>query len=343
MRLIIDVMSGDAPCEEAVKGAFQALDKLSVDITLVGDKDEILSAVEKLGRKESEIKIEHAESVITMEDDYLSVIKSKKDSSMSKGLSLLRDGEGDAFISSGNTGALVTGATLILRRIKGVRAACIAATIPIGKPMLLVDSGANVEPDAESMHQFAAMGAIYMKNMFEIDSPTVALINNGTEKTKGNKLARETWELLENDENINFIGNIEGRDVVNSVCDVLVADGYTGNIILKMVEGFGKFMSKTLKGMLFKNFKTKFAALFLASEAKKLKKSMDYTEYGGAPLLGVAKPVIKAHGNSNAKAMFSACRQAKAFVETGICGEIGEIAENWRRNKKSEEQVNAEE
>ncbi len=340
MRLIIDTMSGDASPIEAVRGAFMALDNLSCEITLVGREEEIKSAVCELGRREDEVRIVHADSVVTMEDDYLVVIKSKKDSSMSRGLGLLRDGEGDAFISTGNTGALVAGASLILRRIKGVRAACIGALIPIGKPMLLVDAGANVEPSADSMYQFAVMGSIYMKNMMKLESPAVGLINNGTEETKGTALVREAYSLLSSASDINFIGNVEGRDVVNSVCDVLVADGYTGNVILKMVEGFGKFMSKTLKGLLFKNLKTKIAALFLSKEAKALKRSMDYTEYGGAPLLGVSKPVIKAHGNSGAKALYSACRQAISFVNTGVVEEICTRAEGWRRNKAEAPETN---
>jgi len=176
-----------------------------------------------------------------------------------------------------------------------------------------------------------------MENMFGLKSPRVALINNGTEETKGNDLARETYGLLKECPDVNFIGNIEGRDVVNSVCDVLVADGYTGNIILKLVEGFGKFMSKTLKSMFKKNFKTIIGALFLKSEAKALKKSMDYTEYGGAPLLGISAPVIKAHGNSGEKGVFSACRQAKTFVETGIIDEIAALGAKMREEKRGTE------
>lgn len=337
MRLIIDVMSGDAEPLEAVKGAFRALDELSCDITLVGDEESIKSAIKEISRQENEVKIVHAETVVTMEDDYLVVIKSKKNSSMSIGLTLLRDGEGDAFISTGNTGALVAGATLILRKIKGVKAACIGAVLPLDNPVLLVDSGANVEPDAKSMHQFASMGEIYARNMLGLENPRVGLINNGAEHTKGNTLARETYAILSEDKSTNFVGNIEGRDIVDRVCDVLVADGYTGNIILKLVEGFGRYMSKTLKGLFFKNLKTKIGALFLAGEAKAIKKKMDYTEYGGAPLLGVAKPVIKAHGNSNAKALFSACRQAIAVVETGVVEEISEKAEQWRAVRKEAE------
>ena len=337
MRLIIDVMSGDAHPGEAIRGAFMAKDRLGCDVTLVGNEQLIRSSIDEMGRKEDEVKIVHAPTVVTMEDDYLVVIKSKKDSSMSTGLTLLRDGEGDAFISTGNTGALVAGATLILRKIKGVKAACIGAVIPLKKPFLLVDSGANVEPDAKSMHQFAVMGKVYASKMLELENPRIALMNNGTEHTKGNTLARETYALLQADDKINFVGNVEGRDIVEDKLDVLVCDGFTGNIVLKMVEGFGKFMSSTLKGILFKNLKTKIGALFIAKEASELRKSMDYTEYGGAPLLGISKPVVKAHGNSEAKALFSACRQAVAFSKTGVVEEIEEIAASWRNNRKEAE------
>lgn len=330
MRLIVDVMSGDAEAKEAVKGALRAKKELQVDITLVGKEEIIREALDG----EEGVKIVNADSVVTMEDDYLVVIKSKKDSSMSVGLTLLKNGEGDAFISTGNTGALVAGASLIVRRLKGIKAAAIGAVLPLGAPMLLIDAGANVSPNADSMKQFAVMGSIYMEKMFGIDHPRVALINNGTEETKGNDLARETFGLLKDSEEINFIGNIEGRDIVNSACDVLVADGYAGNIILKLAEGFGKFMSKTLKSMFKKNLKTLIGALFLKGEAKKLKKSMDYTEYGGAPLLGVGAPVIKAHGNSGEKGVFSACRQAKIFVETGVIKDIEAAALKMREEKK---------
>lgn len=337
MRLIIDVMSGDAQAAEAVKGAVKARRELNVDITLVGDEKVIKEALDQLSvSPDDSLKVVHAPTVVTMEDNYMVVIKGKKDSSMSIGLELLKNGEGDAFISTGNTGALVTGASLIVKRVKGIKAAAIGAVIPLGDPMLLIDAGANVAPNAETMEQFALMGSLYMENMFGIKSPRVALINNGTEETKGNDLARETYALLKARDDLNFVGNIEGRDVVNSVCDVLVADGYTGNIILKLVEGFGKFMSKTLKSMFKKNFKTIIGALFLKSEAMALKKSMDYTEYGGAPLLGISAPVIKAHGNSGEKGVFSACRQAKTFVETDLVKDIAELGEKLRAAKRGE-------
>ncbi len=337
MRLIIDVMSGDAAPIEAVRGAYKALRELNVDITLTGREEDILKSISEIGENSEDVKIVNADSVVTMNDDYLVVIKSKKNSSMSVGLTLLRDGEGDAFISTGNTGALVAGSSLILRRIKGVKSACIATLLPLGTPKLLIDSGANVEPDSKTMYQSAVMGEIYIKKMLGIEKPRVALLNNGTEPTKGRALIRDTYDLLSKSEDVNFIGNIEGRDIVEDSCDVIVADGYTGNIILKAAEGFGKFMSSTLKSILFKNARTKIGALFISKEAKNLKKSMDYTEYGGAPLLGVSRPVIKAHGNSGEKALFSACRQAVTIAETGIIEEIAEKAQMWRKNVRETE------
>ena len=337
MDIIIDAMGGDNAPGEIVKGAVQASRKYQSKLILVGDKPKIEQCLKEEKTDARILDIVHTETVITMEDDPLVVVRSKKDSSMSVGLNLLKAGEGDAFISTGNTGALVAGASLIVRKAKGIKAAAIGAVIPLGAPMLLIDAGANVAPNAETMKQFALMGSIYMENMFGLKSPRVALINNGTEETKGNDLARETYGLLKECPDVNFIGNIEGRDVVNSVCDVLVADGYTGNIILKLVEGFGKFMSKTLKSMFKKNFKTIIGALFLKSEANALKKSMDYTEYGGAPLLGISAPVIKAHGNSGEKGVFSACRQAKTFVETGIIDEIAALGAKMREEKRGTE------
>ena len=268
------------------------------------------------------IEIHHSEGVITMEDNPICVIKSKKESSMAKAFTLLRDGEGDAVVSAGNTGAILTGASLILKKIKGIKRAAIGAIIPLDKPMLLLDSGANTDNQPEYLQQFAVMGYIYMKNIFGMESPKVGLVNNGAEETKGTEAYVKAYEMLKNTDNINFIGNIEGRDIPNGVCDVLVADGFTGNIILKLCEGFGSYMSRTLKGIFKKSIITKLGALMVMPQVKALKKQLDHTEYGGAPLLGVSAPVIKAHGSSNAKAFKNAVKQAKVFAETGVTQEI---------------------
>lgn len=322
MKIIVDAMSGDNAPVEIIKGAVLAREEYGVDIILVGNTDVIKNVIKENALSEDGIEICHADDVITMEDNPISIIKSKKNSSLGKAFTLLRDGEGDAVVSAGNTGAILTGASLILKRIKGIKRAAIGAIIPLEKPMLLLDSGANTDNQPEYLQQFAVMGYIYMKNIFGIDNPKVALINNGAEETKGTEAYVKAYSLLKETEGINFIGNIEGRDIPNGVCDVIVADGFTGNIILKLCEGFGSYMSHTLKDMFKESLVTKLGAVMVMPQVKALKKKLDHTEYGGAPLLGVSAPVIKAHGSSNAKAFKNAVRQAKTFAETGITNEI---------------------
>lgn len=322
MKIIVDAMSGDNAPVEIIKGAVLAREEYGVDIILVGNTDVIKNVIKENALSEDGIEICHADDVITMEDNPISIIKSKKNSSLGKAFTLLRDGEGDAVVSAGNTGAILTGASLILKRIKGIKRAAIGAIIPLEKPMLLLDSGANTDNQPEYLQQFAVMGYIYMKNIFGIDNPKVALINNGAEETKGTETYVKAYSLLKETEGINFIGNIEGRDIPNGVCDVIVADGFTGNIILKLCEGFGSYMSHTLKDMFKESLVTKLGAVMVMPQVKALKKKLDHTEYGGAPLLGVSAPVIKAHGSSNAKAFKNAVRQAKTFAETGITNEI---------------------
>ncbi|MBQ9941088.1 MAG: phosphate acyltransferase PlsX [Clostridia bacterium] len=331
MRIIVDAMSGDNAPVEIIKGAVAARAEYGVDITLVGDTEIINKVMAENTLSDDGIKIVNSESVITMEDNPICVVKSKKNSSMAIAFSLLRDGEGDAVVSAGNTGAILTGASLILKKIKGIKRAAIGAIIPLDKPMLLLDSGANTDNQPEYLQQFAIMGYIYMRNIFGIKDPKVALINNGSETTKGTEAYVLANELLRNTEGINFIGNIEGRDVPSGVCDVIVADGFTGNIILKLCEGFGSYMSRTLKNIFKQNIMTKIGALMVMRNIKALKKQLDHTEYGGAPLLGVSAPVIKAHGSSNAKAIKNAVHQASVFAETGI---TQEIIKTMEKNKK---------
>lgn len=332
MKIILDAMSGDNAPDEIIKGAADAVKEYGVKILLTGKKEVIEERMSALSISGEGIEIYDAREVVTMEDDYLVVIKSKKDSSMSRGLELLKKGEGDAFISAGNTGALTAGATLILRRIKGIKSASIGTILPLGCPMLLIDSGANVSPTSENLRQFAIMGSIYMKNLFGIENPRVGLVNNGAEQTKGTEVHRKAYELLRDTPDINFIGNIEGRELVEGVCDVAVCDGFTGNVVLKMTEGFGKFMSRTLKGIMLANPLTKLGSLTMLGKVKALKKQLDYTEYGGAPLIGVSAPVIKAHGSSNAKAIKSAVGQAITFAKTGVVQEITAAAQAIRES-----------
>ncbi|MBR5315128.1 MAG: phosphate acyltransferase PlsX [Clostridia bacterium] len=320
MRIILDVMGGDNPPEEFVAGAVAAVKEFDCNITLVGDEIQILTAFADNNYPMDKIEIVDAPNFITMEDNAMSVVKEKKDSSMNVGLKMLAEGQGDAFVSSGNTGALLAGATFIVRRIRGLRAA-IGTILPLSKPTLLVDSGANINVTPENLEQFAKMGSIYMERLHNVKNPTVGLLNNGSEETKGTDLHRETYQKLMQSE-VNFIGNIEGKDIPFGKADIIVTDGFTGNVVLKLTEGFGKFMIEQLTELFKKNAMTMATTLVLKSSLKNLKKKFDASEYGGAPLLGISKPVIKAHGSSDAKAVKNAIKQAIYYSSTGIIIEI---------------------
>jgi len=337
MRIILDVMGGDKPCEEFVEGAVNAVREYGCHITLVGDQIQIMSAFVDKDLSMEKIDIVDAPEYITMEDPAMSVVREKNNSSMNIGLKMLAEGKGDAFVSAGNTGALLAGATFIVRRIRGLRAA-IATTLPLTKPTLLVDSGANINVTSENLEQFAKMGSIYMERLHNIKRPTVGLLNNGTESTKGTPLLQETYERLSKCDDINFIGNIEGRDIPFGKCDIVVTDGFTGNIVLKMTEGFGTFMMDQLKELFTHSVMTKASALVMKGNLKAMKKKFDASEYGGAPILGMSKPVIKAHGSSDAKAIKSAIKQAIYYVNTGIIIEIARQSSQLTRKtpEKSE-------
>jgi glycerol-3-phosphate acyltransferase PlsX len=260
-----------------------------------------------------------------MEDDPISVVKANKDSSMGICFQRLADdktGGISAMVSAGNSGALLAGATLVIKRINDIKRAAIAVVLPYERKTLLIDAGANLDIKAEYLKQFGFMGSIYMKKIFGMESPTVGLANNGAEKSKGTAEHVEAYKLLSETKTINFVGNIEGRDITMKCSDVLVTDGFTGNMILKLTEGFGLFMDKKLKSMFLRDVFTKVSAVLVKNSLKELKKSFDQSEYGGAPLLGVKKPVIKAHGSSDAKAIKNAVRQAKFCVETKLTEEI---------------------
>ncbi len=323
-RIIIDMMGGDYAPIETVKGVARAVAELGDDVEyiLVGDKAKIEAAAKENKISLDGLRIIHTECEITMDDDPICVVRGKDTSSMSIALKMLKNGEGDAVVSAGNTGALFTGANLIVRKVKGVRRPAIAALLPLQPPVLLVDSGANVVATPEYLEQFAIFGSAYMKNIMGIENPRVGLLNNGAEEHKGTELQLETYKLLRANKNINFVGNVEANAVMQNACDVLVADGFTGNIFLKSLEGLGKMMLKTLKSMFKKNAKTYTAAVLMKSELGEMKKNFDSGELGGAPILGVNKPVIKAHGSSNAKAFKNAIRQAIAFSETDMPEQI---------------------
>ena len=341
MRIIVDAMSGDKAPLEIIKGVGLAVAEFKNEqFTLVGNESVInkIAAEEKINI--DGVEIVHTEGVISMEDDPLSIARAKRDSSMAVGLQLLADGKGDVFVSAGNTGALFTGATLIVRKMKGILRPAIGTLMPFNPPVLLLDSGANLVINEENMEQFAHMGSAYMKKMYGIEAPRVGVLNNGEEECKGLELQINSYKRLSEDKEINFVGNIEGNKVMNNACDVLVTDGFTGNILLKTVEGMGKMMLKLMKGIFYKNLISKISALMVKKSLGGIKKDFDPAEHGGAPILGVAKPVIKAHGSSNAKAIKSAIRQAIQYVNSGISEDIATdaaaFAEKRRAAKKAE-------
>lgn len=319
-------MSGDNAPLEIIKGASLAAKEYPEhSYVLVGDENIISDIAVKNSIDISEIEIIHADVVITMEDSPLSVIRGKSNSSMTVGLKTLAAGHGDAFVSAGNTGALITGATIIVKRIAGISRAAIASVLPLGNPILLMDSGANLSVTSDNLCQFAFMGSKYMEKIYGIDRPRVALLNNGTEYNKGNPLHIETYQILL-ESGLEFVGNVEGKAAPFNVCDVLVADGFTGNIFLKTVEGMGKFMLSMLKEVLTTNIVTKVSTLTMGEKIREMKQRFDAGEHGGAPLLGISKPVLKAHGSSDANAIKNAIRQAIHFVQTGINEEITSFA-----------------
>lgn len=324
MKIIVDVMGADNSPDVMVTAAVKAVKELGVQIILVGKKSEIDRVIAEKQLSANGIGIVNADDVITMEDDPISVRK-KPDSSLAVCLNLLKNGEGDALVSAGNSGALLVGATLFVRCIKGVRRAAMAPVMPVKNGMLMIaDSGANIECKPEMLEQFAVMGSVYMKNVLGIKNPRVGLANNGAEETKGTDLYVEAHKVLKENKNINFVGNVEGRGVPMGECDVLVCDGFTGNLILKTYEGAGKMFADEIKNMFKKNIISKLGALFVMDGIKDLKKRMDYKEVGGAVILGISKPVIKAHGSSDEKAFFSAIRQAVNFVSTDVIAKISD-------------------
>lgn len=332
MRIIIDAMGGDNAPRAIVKGAVMAKRGLGADIVLVGREDEVRACLREEGC--DDIEVVNASEVITMEDDPSTATRRKKDSSMTVALNLLRDGQGDAVVSAGSTGALLTGATLIVKRIRGIRRAALAPVLPAGEHgVMLIDCGANVECTAEYLLQFAFMGSFYAKKLMGCERPRVGLLNVGTEDTKGGDLQHQSFALLKKaheEGRINFVGNVEGTGVFAGGVDVVVTDGFTGNVLLKTTEGVIKYMMKQLKGVFYKNLKTKLAAAALKGDLAVMKKSMDVNEVGGTALIGISKPVIKAHGSSDENSIFAAVRQAMAFVNSGIITEIDENIEYMR-------------
>ena len=329
MKLIIDAMGGDNAPLEIVKGALSGQKRWGVDVTLTGDTTAILQALEACGEKTlpQGMEIVHTTETVEMCDDPATVFRRKKDTSMGVGLTMLRDGRADAMVSAGSTGALLTGATLIVKRIRGIRRAALAPVVPnAGGNMVLIDCGATAEGTPEYLLQFAFMGAYYARRFLGIENPRVGLLNIGTEPSKGMELQKAAHALLTQAHEagrIRFVGNIEGREAISQgAADVLVTDGFTGNIFLKTVEGAASLFSHALKDMLLGSTKNKLAALLLKNSIGAFKKRFDANEVGGTALLGISQPVIKAHGSSNAYAFFNAIRQAQVVAQADIVGDI---------------------
>ncbi len=318
MRIIVDAFGGDNAPLEMIKGAALARDTYGYEMVLVGQETVIREVAAANAVSLDGIDIVDAPDVMTMEDEPRTILKSKKNSSMAEGLRRLVADEGDAFVSAGSTGALIMGATFIVKRIKGVSRPALAPLIPSDTaPFLLIDCGANADCRPEMLVQFAKMGHIFMTRVLGRENPKIGLLNIGTEECKGTELQQETYKLLK-ESDLPFMGNVEARDVPAGVADIVVSDGFTGNVLLKTIEGATATLMHNIKAIFKTNLLTKLAAAIVLPQMKAFKKKMDVSEHGGAPIIGVQKPVIKAHGNSDAKALCSAVRQAATFASAGV-------------------------
>ena len=327
MRIIVDAMGGDNAPLEIVRGAINAAKaRGDLEIVLVGREAEVNAAATECGGLSGNVTVLNATEVIDMHDDPATAFKTKKDSSVTVGMNLVKNGEGDAFVSAGSTGALLSAGTLLIKRVRGIRRAAMAPVLPTatGK-MVLIDCGANAECSVEYLVQFAYLGSFYASRALGLEKPRVGLLNIGAEDTKGDQLRIDTYKALKeagDAGHLNFIGNIEAKDAIKGGCDVLVADGFSGNILLKTVEGMGSFLGKEIKGMFMKSLTTKIAALMMKSGIAAFKDKLDPDSIGGTPFLGLTKPVIKAHGSSGARAIENAIYQAVMAAEGDMAAQI---------------------
>ena len=326
MKILLDAMGGDNAPEACIRGAVKAVKEIRSEIILIGNEEVIKNKIKEIYGKENiseiseRLSIKKATETIEMEDVPTQAIKHKKDSSMVVGLNMLKEEKGDVFISAGNSGALLTGATLLVGRINGVDRPAIAPMLPsYKKGLMLIDAGANTNCKPINLLQFAQFANIYLKNIYKIEKPVIGLLNIGTEETKGNDLMKESYKLLKEkskEYGINFIGNVEGREAFSGEIDAVVTDGFTGNIFLKTVEGFGKLVKRSLTESLKKNILSTIGAIPALPGIKRFSKTMDYKEYGGALFLGVKKPVVKAHGSSDEYLFYFTIKQAEKFAES---------------------------
>jgi len=318
MRIIVDVLGGDFAPQAPLDGAMLALEKdKDLELILAGDQLQIEEYLKEKTYDASRIEILHAPDTIGYDEAPVAAIRRHKESSLVKGLHMLKDGQADGIVSAGNTGAILAGATLIVRRMDGVKRPALASLLPTlkGKPVLLLDCGANADCKASYLSQFAVMGNAYMKSVCGVKAPKVALLNNGTEQGKGNEITKAAYDLLK-DLDLDFVGNCEARELLSGDVDVFVCDGFVGNAVLKTAEGATKTLLYMLKAELKSSFISKVGAAIAKPAFGRVKKRMDYSEYGGAPLLGIRKCVIKAHGTSDAKSVSTAILQAGEFVRS---------------------------
>ena len=338
MKILLDAMGGDNAPDAVIKGAVKAVSEIKSEIVLIGNEEIINAKIKEFFDKDKisdineRLSIKHATEQIEMEDTPTVAIKQKKDSSMVVGFRMLKEGEGDVFISAGNSGALLTGATLLVGRIKGIDRPAIAPMLPAyKKSFMLMDAGANTNCKPLNLVQFAQMSTIYLRNTFGIEKPRIGLLNIGTEETKGNDLVKETYNILKEQSEelgINFIGNVEGRDCFSGEVDAVITDGFTGNVFLKTTEGLGKLVKRNLTESLKRNILTTLCAIPCLPAIKRFSKTMDYKEYGGALFLGVKKPVVKAHGSSDEYLFYFTLKQAENFVKSGAVEKMKEEFEN---------------
>ncbi len=334
MKIIVDAFGGDNAPVEIIKGCQMAKGEYGVQIILAGNERKIRAICEKNDLKTDGMEIIDALDEISMDDEPGEILKSKSGSSMAVGLKSLADGVGDAFVSAGNSGALVTGATMITKRLEGVLRCAFAPVVPNSRgSFMLIDSGANSQCRPEMLRQFGIMGSLYMEKVMKIENPRVGLANVGIEEHKGDSLRKEAYKLLSESE-INFIGNVEARDIPLDGADVIVADGFTGNIILKLYEGMAALLLGKFKEILSKNLKTKLAASLILTDMKKMKKQIDYNQYGGAPLMGISKPVFKAHGSSTAVTIKNAIRLTGDYVKENVTEKISKALEEIKEKNE---------
>lgn len=345
MVILLDAMGGDNAPDANIKGVVKAINQIEAEVVLIGNENVINQKIKEFYGKDNiseispRLKIHHTTETIEMEDIPTHAIKNKKDSSMVVGFNMLKEGKGDVFISAGNSGALLTGATLLVGRIKGVDRPALAGILPSYKSRLvLMDCGANTNCKPINLLQFAQMASIYLETTIGVKNPKVGLLNIGTEETKGNELMKESYQLLKaraQELNINFIGNVEGRDAFTGNVDIVVTDGFTGNIFLKAIEGLGKFVKRTLSESLKRNLLSKIAAIPSLPAINRFAKTVDYKEYGGALFLGVKKPVVKAHGSSDEKLFEFTIKQAEQFVKNKA---VEKLTEEFSKQREQAEQ-----